>query len=138
MALAEFDFATVTDTVFRARQYIPIKKQGYIHGVVAWFNVKLCEGIEISTAPDQIETHWKQAFFPFQTPIEVIDGDVLDWKVRVGALHENSDDTSIEYDYRCTQLKNESVRAVTEKTAGRNDPCPCGSGKKYKKCCLSR
>lgn len=22
--------------------------------------------------------------------------------------------------------------------AGRNDPCPCGSGKKYKKCCLSR
>jgi SEC-C motif-containing protein len=19
--------------------------------------------------------------------------------------------------------------------AGRNDPCPCGSGKKYKKCC---
>ena len=21
---------------------------------------------------------------------------------------------------------------------GRNDPCPCGSGKKYKKCCLKR
>jgi len=20
---------------------------------------------------------------------------------------------------------------------GRNDPCPCGSGKKFKKCCLS-
>ncbi|MBQ4093042.1 MAG: SEC-C domain-containing protein, partial [Firmicutes bacterium] len=20
-------------------------------------------------------------------------------------------------------------------TVGRNDPCPCGSGKKYKKCC---
>lgn len=24
------------------------------------------------------------------------------------------------------------------KTVGRNDPCPCGSGKKYKKCCLPR
>ena len=23
-------------------------------------------------------------------------------------------------------------------TAGRNDPCPCGSGKKYKKCCLAK
>jgi preprotein translocase subunit SecA len=23
----------------------------------------------------------------------------------------------------------------SKKTAGRNDPCPCGSGKKYKKCC---
>ena len=23
-----------------------------------------------------------------------------------------------------------------QKLPGRNDPCPCGSGKKYKKCCL--
>ncbi|MDR3378349.1 MAG: SEC-C metal-binding domain-containing protein, partial [Verrucomicrobiae bacterium] len=27
----------------------------------------------------------------------------------------------------------EPVRAVRK--PGRNDPCPCGSGKKYKKCC---
>ena len=26
--------------------------------------------------------------------------------------------------------------AVKRKKIGRNDPCPCGSGKKYKKCCL--
>jgi SEC-C motif-containing protein len=25
--------------------------------------------------------------------------------------------------------------AVRASTVGRNDPCPCGSGKKYKKCC---
>lgn len=25
---------------------------------------------------------------------------------------------------------------VREERVGRNDPCPCGSGKKYKKCCL--
>ncbi len=24
---------------------------------------------------------------------------------------------------------------IAQKTVGRNDPCPCGSGKKYKKCC---
>jgi preprotein translocase subunit SecA len=23
-----------------------------------------------------------------------------------------------------------------KKKVGRNDPCPCGSGKKYKRCCL--
>ncbi|UJL48206.1 SEC-C domain-containing protein [Virgibacillus sp. NKC19-16] len=28
--------------------------------------------------------------------------------------------------------KNESKKSVK---VGRNDPCPCGSGKKYKKCC---
>jgi len=26
---------------------------------------------------------------------------------------------------------------MNDKT-GRNDPCPCGSGKKYKSCCLSK
>lgn len=26
----------------------------------------------------------------------------------------------------------------TEKQVGRNDPCPCGSGKKFKKCCMNR
>jgi preprotein translocase subunit SecA len=31
------------------------------------------------------------------------------------------------------EQKREPVRA--EKTVGRNDPCPCGSGKKYKNCC---
>jgi len=33
----------------------------------------------------------------------------------------------------------EIVRAADAKSsvrqAGRNDPCPCGSGKKYKRCC---
>ncbi|MBK8500519.1 MAG: SEC-C domain-containing protein [Flavobacteriales bacterium] len=27
-----------------------------------------------------------------------------------------------------------SVPVRVEKKAGRNDPCPCGSGKKYKQC----
>ncbi|RLD63238.1 MAG: hypothetical protein DRI84_09935 [Bacteroidetes bacterium] len=25
-----------------------------------------------------------------------------------------------------------------ESKVGRNDPCPCGSGKKYKKCCMKK
>ena len=32
-----------------------------------------------------------------------------------------------------TDLANKTVRKG--KKIGRNDPCPCGSGKKYKKCC---
>jgi uncharacterized protein len=28
--------------------------------------------------------------------------------------------------------------AETRARAGRNDPCPCGSGRKYKKCCFGR
>ena len=32
--------------------------------------------------------------------------------------------------------KNTHDGSVQRKKIGRNDPCPCGSGKKYKKCCL--
>ena len=32
------------------------------------------------------------------------------------------------------QLKNPTVRYETPRV-GRNEPCPCGSGRKYKKCC---
>ena len=32
-------------------------------------------------------------------------------------------------------LKENEVVSVTTNKAGRNDPCPCGSGKKFKKCC---
>jgi uncharacterized protein YecA (UPF0149 family) len=36
-------------------------------------------------------------------------------------------------------VKGETIRKpLGVATAGRNDPCPCGSGKKYKKCCMTR
>ncbi len=38
---------------------------------------------------------------------------------------------------RSDRSKQSSKKAVTVK-AGRNDPCPCGSGKKFKRCCLSK
>ena len=31
--------------------------------------------------------------------------------------------------------KSKGTPVVNEPKIGRNDPCPCGSGKKYKKCC---
>jgi preprotein translocase subunit SecA len=32
-------------------------------------------------------------------------------------------------------LLNPQKTKITEEKVGRNAPCPCGSGKKYKKCC---
>ncbi len=32
-------------------------------------------------------------------------------------------------------MKSNLVSSKENKTVGRNDPCPCGSGKKYKRCC---
>ena len=35
-----------------------------------------------------------------------------------------------------SQVKRAPVRK--EHKVGPNDPCPCGSGKKYKKCCMQK
>jgi len=42
------------------------------------------------------------------------------------------------YENRQDNLLNAKVEQVIRKEPkiGRNSPCPCGSGKKYKKCCL--
>ncbi len=32
-------------------------------------------------------------------------------------------------------LQDKNVKTHSASKAGRNDPCPCGSGKKHKKCC---
>ena len=38
-------------------------------------------------------------------------------------------------DDRPKERKIQKTVVNTEKKVGRNDPCPCGSGKKYKNCC---
>lgn len=136
-SLGVIDLTTVAEPVFQARDYITVNKPGTIHGVAGWFKVILCDGVVIDTSPGQLSTHWKQAFFPFQNPIEVIRGDVLDWSVNVAPRQSDSDDTKIEYSYRCTQLKNEILPAAIGQQVGRNEMCPCGSGQKYKKCCMA-
>ena len=39
-------------------------------------------------------------------------------------------------DDRLSQLEKKNHVLLRRKKIGRNDPCPCGSGKKFKKCCL--
>ena len=35
-------------------------------------------------------------------------------------------------------VKKQPVRKAADQKVGPNDPCPCGSGKKYKKCCMQK
>jgi tetratricopeptide (TPR) repeat protein len=49
-----------------------------------------------------------------------------------GRLFELARDTN---DYAEADRYGRLFLSLKEKKVGRNDPCPCGSGKKYKKCC---
>ena len=37
-----------------------------------------------------------------------------------------------------TKMLHSGYKVQEHKDIGRNDSCPCGSGKKYKKCCLGK
>ncbi len=54
-----------------------------------------------------------------------------DWNYTIAVDEEKDEDIS-----ELTLLQQMPTKTtVLEKTPGRNDPCSCGSGKKYKKCC---
>jgi preprotein translocase subunit SecA len=53
-----------------------------------------------------------------------------------GSVREQQD-AAIAGSQRSPEKKREPVRNVGKKV-GRNDPCPCGSGKKFKACCMRK
>ncbi|MEW5865609.1 MAG: preprotein translocase subunit SecA [Bacillota bacterium] len=64
--------------------------------------------------------------------------DVVAWMFRVGVDSRERQPRARRYTVTMNSSQ-ESERPQVEqrrvKKVGRNDPCPCGSGKKYKKCC---
>lgn len=68
-------------------------------------------------------------------------GDIEDIEIELGLRKERS--SPREKNLWQQAFENEMSQANTtpqraEVKIGRNDPCPCGSGKKYKKCCLNK
>lgn len=53
---------------------------------------------------------------------------------KMKALVEQKKEEQLERERLANMPKQPYVRE--EPRVGRNDPCPCGSGQKYKKCCL--
>jgi len=72
--------------------------------------------------------------------LKVLDAhdDIVEFKAyykesgEIGVLHEKSKFSLIDgvWKYKDGELFNSKIE--------RNEPCPCGSGKKFKKCCFTR
>ncbi len=87
----------------------------------------------------------KEAYALFMAMMERIRQEVLQKLFRV-QLARQEDVERIEAEQRKRRIvlnrvpaEEQAPKPVTrdEEKVGRNDPCPCGSGKKYKKCCGS-
>ena len=83
----------------------------------------------------------KEGFEMFQDMISRIKEEIVGVLFRVqiaepekiGNLRRSAEQNLVFSSGDDTERKKPARR--TEKKIGRNDPCPCGSGKKYKKCC---
>ena len=95
---------------------------------------------------DPLTEYKKEAFDMFQEMTERLKEIVLEqlFKVRIGPaeLGAPSAAETPPPEPRWREIHgdagaaNSSPKVVASSKVGRNDPCPCGSGKKYKKCCL--
>ena len=95
---------------------------------------------------DPLTEYKKEAFDMFQEMTERLKEIVLEqlFKVRIGPaeLGAPSASETPPPEPRWREIHgdagaaNSSPKVVASAKVGRNDPCPCGSGKKYKKCCL--
>ncbi len=84
----------------------------------------------------------KEGFEMFQDMISRIQGETVSVLLRIqpaepeklDEYHKPKEQNLIFSGSDSASQKQAPVRRSSEKT-GRNDPCPCGSGKKFKKCC---
>ncbi|NLK52309.1 MAG: preprotein translocase subunit SecA [Syntrophomonadaceae bacterium] len=74
-----------------------------------------------------------EAYQMFQAMIAAIQEDTVRWVFRARLVEPRKEPVRRVKENRSEDQPRQPVRA--ENKVGRNDPCPCGSGKKYKRCC---
>lgn len=89
---------------------------------------------------DPLVEYKREAFEMFQGMIDSIQEDIIRYLMRVTPQVAEKDaekEPEKEPQNLATNRDEETAKKPVhvEKQVGRNDPCPCGSGKKYKKCC---
>ena len=74
---------------------------------------------------------------PNPKPLEETDKALADQiQLVTEGRHPTIQRIVVEQDSIRTYMRDGSVRTKKVALPGRNDPCYCGSGKKFKKCCL--
>ncbi len=88
---------------------------------------------------DPLVEYKKEAFDLFADMSRRINTEVLMRLFKIQVKHEEESEIKASSQQRLVYNRGDGDSAQQpvhkEKKVGRNDPCPCGSGKKYKKCC---
>ena len=101
---------------------------GFLDGI----NDSLIEQNPIETMEE--DTHVSLAFDKKKLYMNMVDAKA-DWLYEL-PMWDNIFDKETKRELYLEQKKSGTV--IVGKKVGRNDPCPSGSGKKYKKCCMNK
>ena len=78
---------------------------------------------------DPLVEYKKEAFLLFENLLNKIKSELITILLNITLIDEKNKDIENE------PKKNQKYKEVASKKIGRNEPCLCGSGKKYKHCC---
>ena len=103
----------------------PVIFMGFLDGIQT--SLKKAQDLETVKEDSKIklEIEWETLYFNM-------------WKAKAEYLYTLEEWNGILTPERQKEIEREykkSLQAHAVKKPGRNDPCPCGSGKKYKNCC---
>ncbi len=102
---------------------------GFIDGA----NTSFAEEVDLESLTPETELN---CTFDFEKLLFNMHSAKADWLYELEEW-ETILDAEKRLEIRKAHAKSKTV-INTEEKIGRNDPCPCGSGKKYKKCCLNK
>jgi len=125
---ARFTGHVLNDGKFLHFSYLPTSRQPYVEEAdtapLAWTSLVI-HGHEPEVKPNVSNVDFTAYF--------------NDDQGNPGALHEKSEFHRINGNWLFARTLRQGpapVKAAVK--VGRNDPCPCGSGKKFKQCCLGK
>ena len=138
--------------MLRAKEVTQEKVDAYIVKMLSSSDNKIVNATVISLCMDEKFTHHyeliKECFERNAVDIDHI-GDLEDVEIEMGLREERETEKELT---EMQKMINSWARMLdledgtpegeplvkSEAKIGRNDPCPCGSGKKYKKCCINK
>jgi len=95
-------------------------------------------GLQAYGQRDPLVAYKMEAFKMFKEMTEETESDVVRYLAHLQVAKEKEEETPRRR-ARVLNTNRDEDGAIpqrrVDKKVGRNDPCPCGSGKKYKKCC---
>ena len=93
--------------------------------------------IEGSELFDEMNLQIKLQFTKMLTHVKKVEDQKLDKKQKIQITSASQEELKLPEEKQINNPKIEKAQPIvnTDKKVGRNNPCPCGSGKKYKNCC---